>query len=730
MILNTDFLKDYNKTCDLITDKKLADAFLLIEKHILKSKNTDIKRNFEKQKETYNYLLEYTFKGINDPEKPYIYKRIQVSLLDISQTLKDEYFLANINSKLSYEKRVLNTEINKNKTTLASKITEFINTKNLPESIERKSIIYKIFHIIWLSNNLTDNDLTSLKKFARSGKPFFHEKSIIVSALTISLTHRFDKKKLLSLFDFYDADENSVWNRALVGIIITFYIYNKRIYLYEDLIKKVTQIKKDDNIDSYIEEIILQLIRTKETEKISKKLRDEIIPEMEKFRPKIEDKLNLDDIISDSLIEDQNPDWEEIFDEAPDLLEKMADFSKMQLEGSDVFMSAFAMFKNFPFFTETANWFIPFYSENNEVKKAFSTFDDRFDSSAFAKGLENSAFMCNSDKYSFCMNINMMPKAQRGMIVELFKTEMEQMKEISDDDELLKKGAKDKHIFTRYIQDLYRFFKLHPLHSEFNDFFETSLDIHNTTFFNAISKNDDTLKIISELFFKKGFYKEAINSLSKIKGKSSQKNFEKLGFAWQKLKNYDKALEFYQKAELFKEPSTWLTKKIAFCYRKNLNYEKALEYYKKAEKEDSENLHIQANIGHCYLSLNDYENALKRYFKVEYYDPENVKAIRPIAWCSFVLGKFEVSEKYYKKLTKNKPTAYDFINYGHVLFCNNNKMNAVEMYLQGIKIGSLHTFEDSIKEDKEFILKHTSEDTDLDLLMDYVKTKTTNTLKS
>ena len=497
------------------------------------------------------------------------------------------------------------------------------------------------------------------------------------------------------------------------------------MYLYDDLMNKVKQIKEDDGIERYLEEIILQLIRTKETEKISKKLQDEIIPEMQKFRPKIEEKLNLDDIISDSLIEDQNPDWEEIFDEAPDLLNKMADFSKMQLEGSDVFMSAFAMFKNFPFFTQVANWFVPFYAESEEVEKVFSDFDDNFDNIEFAKGLERSAFMCNSDKYSFCMNINMMPKAQRGMITELFKSEMNQMKEISDDDELLKKGAKHKYIFTRYIQDLYRFYKLHPLHNEFNDFFETSMDIHNTLFFKTISKNNETIKIIAELYFKKGFYEEAIDILDKLnlKGKEAKKNYEKLGFAWQKLKNYDKALEYYQKAELFGEPSLWLTKKVAFCYRKNNNFEKALEYYQKAELDDEESLHIQANIGHCYLSLNDYENALKKYFKVEYYEPENLMAKRPIAWCSFVIGKFDTSEKYYKKLLDNKPTAFDYINYGHVLFCNNKKMQAVEMYLKGIEMKNLKAFEDSIAEDKETLLKHSSENTDIDLLIDYVKAK-------
>ena len=720
-----DFKTIYKTICNHITEKKLADAFLLIEKYINNLNNSELKRSFEKQKETYSYLLEYTFKGIDDPQKPDIYRRIQIGLMQIAEQLKDDFFLNDANSKLSSEKRILNTEAVKNKVSVESEINKLLVDKRDFEESERKSALFKLFSFIWLSNDISDNDMVSLKKFSRSKKIASQEKSVIVSALTISLIKRFDKGKLISLFDFYDADEEGVWNRALVGIVVAFFVYNKRMYLYEDLSKKLKQIKKDDGIEQHIEDIILQFVRTKETEKIARKMRDEIIPEMQKFRPKIEEKLNLDDIISDSLIEDQNPDWEELFDDAPDLLGKMADFSKMQLEGSDVFMSAFAMFKNFPFFMQTANWFMPFYAENNEVKNAFSDFDEGFDPDAFAKGLERSVFMCNSDKYSFCMNVQMMPKAQRSMIVELFKTEMQQMKEISDDDELLNKGVKDKQIFTRYIQDLYRFFKLHPLHKEFNDFFNSSLDIHNTLFFKTIIKDKMVLKKISELYFKKEYYEEAIDALNglKLKGKSAQKNYEKLGFAWQKLKNYDKALENYQKAELFGEASLWLTKKIAFCFRKNNNFKEALRYYQKAEKEEEDNLHIQANIGHCYLSVEDYDNALKKYFKVEYYEPENVMAMRPIAWCSFILGKFDTSVKYYSKLLDNKPTVFDYINFGHVLFCKGDKMKAVEMYLKAIKIKDLKSFEDSITEDKEVLLKHGSEQTDIDLLIDYVKTK-------
>ena len=153
------------------------------------------------------------------------------------------------------------------------------------------------------------------------------------------------------------------------------------------------------------------------------------------------------------------------------------------------------------------------------------------------------------------------------------------------------------------------------------------------------------------------------------------------------------------------------------------NYEKALEYYKIAEAEDEKNLHIQANIGHCLLSLGDYENALNTYFKVEYYDPNNIGAMRPIAWCSFVLGKFDTSEKYFHKITSGKPKAYDYINYGHVLFCKGEKMKSADMYLKAVELGDIKEFEQNVNDDREHLIKHGIENTDIDLLIDYIKSK-------
>jgi tetratricopeptide (TPR) repeat protein len=713
----------YKQISENISDNKIADAFIMMDPLIKSSINSDIKLHFDHQKETYKLYLDYKFKGISDPESSKIILNIQKQLIEIVEKWNDEFYLNRNTENIVQENASVQTDFKKDQKILETGLKELMNLNKDPESPYRKELLSKLFLLIWVSGTITESEKNALEKISTLKKIPNHEKCVLVSALTIGLIRRFDRNKFHLLFDFYDTGENPVWNRALTGIIMAYFVFEKRIGLYGDIISRLKLIAEDKYIQKHTENIILQFARSKETEKISKKLREEIIPEMQKFQPKIQDKLRLDEIISDPTDEDKNPDWEEIFDEAPGLLDKMADFSKLQLEGSDVFMSAFSMFKQFPFFKDTSNWFIPFYKENSNVFETFKDVNGNKGIDLFTEGLEKTAFMCNSDKYSFCMNIKLMPEVQRTMLLELFNREIEQMKEIGDEDEKLYKDVKDKHIFTQYIQDIYRFFKLHPKRAYFDDFFRYDTNFYNENLYEILISNEDFPQILGNLYFQKGFYSEALLILEnlKLEGRKAQKNYEKIGYAYQKSNNFKNALNNYNKAEIYGDSSDWLVKQMAFCYRKNQDYENAVKYYIIAEKSDPENLQLQAGMGHCYLSLGNYHNALNKYFKVEFYNPDNVKVMKPIAWCSLMLGKFETAVKYYKKVFENKPDAYDLINYGHALYCSGLKQEAVEIYFKAIKVSNIETFEAGMNEDKQILTMNNVSESEYEFLIDFVK---------
>jgi hypothetical protein len=273
----------------------------------------------------------------------------------------------------------------------------------------------------------------------------------------------------------------------------------------------------------------------------------------------------LDNILSSDYTEDKNPDWERVFEDAPDLLDKLQEISKLQMEGADVFMSAFARLKHFDFFNELVNWFRPFHTDNFIVNEALKKED--FKSSVFIDGLSNSFFMCNSDKYSFCLNIQFMPELQKSMMMEMFNAELEGIRELQKEDEILNKSTNIKSIYSQYIHDLYRFYKLHPLKNEFLDIFNLKFDFYNSEFFKILITDDKILRNIAEFFFERDYFEQALDIFHFLndKGDNSLEIFEKIAFCYQKLKKYNEALSFYNKAELYDSNRSWNLKKLALC---------------------------------------------------------------------------------------------------------------------------------------------------------------------
>jgi tetratricopeptide (TPR) repeat protein len=546
---------------------------------------------------------------------------------------------------------------------------------------------------------------------------------VLVSAVTLSLLRQFDEAKVLLLFDFFNQQDDQVWQRALAGLVTVLNMYDRRISFYPAVTEKLYALEGNKDLERNIQDLIIQFIKSKETEKITKKFQEEIVPEMIKLRPRLEDKLDLENLISESDMEDKNPDWETFFKDSPDLLSKLEEFSQLQIEGSDVFMSAFSMLKQFSFFDELINWFMPFHKDNQEVEQYFQNMKEDFDTSSFLDGLQKTAYLCNSDKYSFCLNVNRMPAVQRDAMLDMFKMEMQAMQEISKEEEILDKPVKDKMVFTQYLQDLYRFFKIHPLKNEFFDIFNMRFDLHNTHFFNILVKDPAIIRNIAEFYFSRDYYEEALEIFSEImEDNEDYELLQKTGYCYQQLEQYGKAIEYYKKAEYFEKNKSWVLKKIAFCYRKLKQYQEALEYFKQLEALEPENLYIQTMLGRTNLDLNDYETALKYYFKVEYLQPDNHKVRRPIGWCSFLLGRFENARKYFLRIPEKAINEYDYLNLGHVEWCLGNKKSAIGYYRKALAIsGRFDWLAAEFDNDSKHLIKFGINKLDLPLMLDFLR---------
>ncbi len=693
----------YKDIKNLILEKKLPDAARELQTLVILDGRSTIKDRLEKEIQTLKFWLEYAWKGIDDPQQNKIYKQLQKNFLILLDDLQSE----------SYKEE--SASLNLPAMMLSMK------QKEDTEGSERKEMLSQIFDFLWHKSTFSSEEVEALKDAALSSGFAYYEKCVWVSAITLNILKSYNLSKFQILFNFYNTGEEEVWHRALVGILMTVYKYGDRCTLFEELQNSIDLLAEDKNIAKHAQQIMLQFVHTKETENITKKMQEEFLPEMQKFGNEIQERLKPENLIPEDANEDFNPDWEEIFDDAPDLLEKMSNLSEMQLEGSDVLMSTFSNFKQFDFFEQAAHWFLPFYAENNVAKSAFSSSKD---TSEILKNLEKSPYICDSDKYSLCLNISHLDEENRNMVTQMLQLNVNQMVEISDEDYQSDSTIKDKHIFTRHIQNFYRFFKLYTQNKKTADFFAEDISYNCIKLLQSWDKDKQILKKTGDLYFKKGFYRQFLEIYEnwKLPEMETADKYEKIGFAYQKLKHYTAALENYRKAEIIDTPSSWLLKKIAFCYRKLRQYEKALEYYLLIEAKDPENLHIQAHIAYCYLSEESYQEALNRYFKLEYFQPDDLKVMRTIAWCSLAIGKFDTSEKYYKKIiTKEESQAQDLIEYGHCLLCQKRKEQALELYQKALSDLPLEEFLVTFSLDKQLLEKHGISKPTLALLEDYLK---------
>lgn len=720
-----------------IVEGKIAAALPILSELVYLNHDGDYIVSLENLETTYKNILKYSFGAPKDPERERIYNNLRRQLIELCDKVVYQFVLKKNTwaGKLKKEeegyvrlseteKKVLIDELASEKE-FSSLLDEIEPEANVESETKKKyaDTLNKIFEVLWLEGNYNEGDILLAESLLEAKSIPVYDKSLIVSAISISAFNFFDIAKVNLLFKVFQSNEKELSHRALVGIVFALLIYNSRLSLYPEIVHRLKTHADPKALAKQTEQILIQLIKAQETEKVTEKIQKEIIPEVMKMKPDIEEKLRLEDLLSKDDSEDKNPDWENFFGESSDVYKKMEEFSMMQMDGSDVFMGAFSMLKRFGFFDQLSNWFLPFYKEHPEIRKSISNVDGKFDWNTFFEGIEQAPVMCNSDKYSFCFNIGFMPDMQKTMMLELFSMELKQMKEVAEDDNKHDANSQNRVIFTQYIQDLYRFFKLHPQKDFFTDIFDVDLKVTEVQFLKEIFIQTDSVRKIGEFYFNKNYFLSALEVFEKLnEQEQSYELIEKIGFCYQKLEQYSKAIAKYKEAEIFDNNRAWLQKKIGYCYRKLNKIDLAIEYYQKVEMHEPDNLEVQAYLGQLHIDKEDYDAALKYYFKVEYLKPDFVNVQRPIAWCNFLLKKPEQAVRYFQKVVANDGKRSDYLNLAHSLWVSGNLTEAIENYRLALKHAGADTewFRKSMSADARHIHSYGIENLEIGLMTDYI----------
>ncbi|GHT64237.1 hypothetical protein AGMMS50239_21590 [Bacteroidia bacterium] len=718
----------FSKISESLDQKRLKQSFEILTFLLANLSNWQLKERLNELEDNYKMMLRYLTNGVKDPQQEKIYHDLFRSVYQVAdQTILEIKTTHSWSYTYDVRKALLNSP-----SETANQLVESINdltgkitlndlldegeekNKNL-QSIEkeRELIEGRVFRNIWISNLWSADEEKTWADILYNELNQNTLLNLIVSALILSLEELFDERKINLLLDICENPNEEIRQRALTGILLFLRRYDKRLYLYPNISNRLQHLSDNKQFINNVRSIILQFILSRETEKITRIMKEEIIPGMMKINPLLNKKIRMDDLFGETGIDEKNPEWQNLIEESG-LGDRLQEFTELQLEGADVMHSSFLHLKNFPFFNEIQHWFALFVPPvQSEINKELD---------GFAKLLLSSSLLCNSDKYSFYFSIAQMPESYRKMMMGQFSSESSAIKEMMKEELPGSESGKIHPIARQFIQDLYRYYKLFPRRQNIEDIFAMKPEFYQVPSIAGFISDSESLTIIGEYYFHRNYFEEAIDIFNILLQKdiNNETLLQKKGYCLQMMGKLEEALDSYLKAELLNSNNSWTIKKLAYCYRALKQPQEALSYYRKAEQLNPDNLSIQLSIGHCYLELKNYTEALKHYFKVEYLTNNKEKAWRPIAWCSFLNGKYEQALDYFQKIISSNPNAIDYLNAGHTCLAMGNNREALELYKSALNSNenSFEKFAESFVADVPDLLNAGVKTGDIPIILD------------
>lgn len=316
----------YNDVIQLLDQHRLKEAFTQLIALVEKTENWELKPAVESLQTTYNYMVQYAAQGMEDPGRENLYAQIHRGIYELADRVE---FIGKLKNGYGHKsdtyrkfKRFATDTYGQLKTSLES-ATEDLEVSNLmytdAQQLQAKQrelyqqqerMTDQLFDKTWISDCWTEEEAKEANELLVSVLVPAHVLAVFVSAVTLNLMALFDLRKFQFLLNAYRQRTELVINqRALVGLALAVYYQEKRLAQYPELTAALSLWTEDPQVIEQLHSIQLLLLISRETEKIDRRMREEIIPQMMHNSQLLEKDLNIEEIDIEEL-EDKNPEWE------------------------------------------------------------------------------------------------------------------------------------------------------------------------------------------------------------------------------------------------------------------------------------------------------------------------------------------------------------------------------------------------------------------------------------
>lgn len=677
------FKRDFDS---VLERRRLLEALDMLSNVSASAGEWRINDRVASMRQSYTYLLKYFAEGLADPGRDALY----MSLVSEATAVRDMLVrsLSMTDTPTLYYNTVRSLSMRKDET-FASLYAAYLKSldaispfKTIESGTEatrelrRRSELIEtdIFNRLWTVYPFTADDAATISAMLDDDAISDEAKALFVSGITVGLLEFFDERRFDLLLDAYKCKSTTVSSRAMTGYVIAMVKYDKAVFS-DSFDKHLAAVRELPGWYENLAITVKELVNTADTERIAARLRDEIMPQIKKMSENISERLDEMALDADGMSPEDNPDLSELLSDSR-MRDTLKEFGEMQEQGSDVFLATFANLKQFPFFNDVANWFMPYRTGLTVVSD-----NDISSDATFAALIDRAPYICDGDKYSMILSVSMMPSAQREMMMKQFDMHSRQFSESLGVLASLP-PAQRKVVTNNYILSIYRFYKLFRRKGEFYNPFADVVDVLDNPRLAEDFSNTDELESLAALYIRLQCYDKAIRYLSLVDETAdpSAARSRQLGYAYERLGLYDRAALAYEQSDLLDGSNRWALRRYIYVLRCLGQYDRALAVCERLEKLDPQSFELAMTQGTLYAKIKDYDKAVNSFLKAEFIDESSLKPPRALAGLYFIMRRHDLSRRYYDRLFASETTAEDCLGRAHLAWAENDIAGAVEGY--------------------------------------------------